>query len=711
LTRLLWTFGWTVSVLAAPLNYQTIFGSQASVTASAVDSAGNVYVTGWTTSPQLPVTPNAFQKSFAQTTCGYNTIPGEHGSPGQSFPVPCAHSFIAKIDSSGTGLVYLTYLGGEGNDAAQAIALDAAGNVYVTGSTTSTTFPVTLFAFRPSPGRGFVAKLNADGSSLAFSTYLDGGEGTAIAVDSSAAVYVTGTADQAEFSTTPGAFQSMRYLGHSDVFVLKLNRFGTNLLYSTLLGGTFDDVPSAIAVDEGGNGYVGGYTASVPAYSHPMASDEFAPFPTTPGAVYQPGDRVDVFVTKTNSSGSALVYSTLLGGSGFDTLKGLAIDPIGNAYFAGYGSSDFPVTPGAFDSGYSGGFAAKLSPDGAKLLYSTRLGGVRLDSAGLVAIDSAGNAFITGLSVNPRFPITPDSLMPCFPETDPTYYRPWPFIAELNSSGSKFAYSSFLKAGAVAIDSSGNVYLPAENAILERANITAAPVAGLRCVTNAASFWSNGITPGELVSLFGSGIGPDNAGTLQRDASGNVATELAGTRVLFNGFPAPLLYVSKGQINAVVPFELAGSTHASVQVLRNGVNSNALDVPIRDAAPAVFTLDAFGQAAVLNEDGSLNSVWNPAKQGSTISIFATGAGLLDPIPANGRVPSAPSAKPVLPVRVVIDVSDAEVLYAGDAPGIVEGVVQINARVPKVFNTGTVNLSLQIGDHAFPIDVQTTVAVR
>ena len=166
-------------------------------------------------------------------------------------------------------------------------------------------------------------------------------------------------------------------------------------------------MPSAIVVDQGGDVYVGGYTASVPADSHLSASDGFAPFPTTRGAVYQPGERVDVFVTKINSSGSALVYSTLMGGSGFDTLKGLAIDAAGNAYFAGYGSPDFPVTPGAFDSGYSGGFAAKLSADGAKLLYSTRFGGVRLDSAGLVTINSAGNTFITLSSPAGSFVIPP----------------------------------------------------------------------------------------------------------------------------------------------------------------------------------------------------------------------------------------------------------------------------------------------------------------
>ena len=133
------------TAVAAPLKYQDIFGSERSTTVSAgaVDAAGNVYLTGWTTSASLPVTPRAFQKTFIQSQCGTDYFPAPDGSPGESVPIPCAHAFIAKIAADGASLVYLTYLGGELTDYASAIAVDTAGNVYVTGSTSSTTFPVT----------------------------------------------------------------------------------------------------------------------------------------------------------------------------------------------------------------------------------------------------------------------------------------------------------------------------------------------------------------------------------------------------------------------------------------------------------------------------------------------------------------------------------------------------------------------------------------
>jgi len=138
------------TAVAAPLKYQDIFGSgtTTNVSAGTADAAGNVYLTGWTTSPSLPVTPDAFQKNFIQSQCGTNYHPGPNGSPGQSFPIPCAHAFIAKIAADGASLVYLTYLGGELTDYVNAIAVDAASNVYVTGTTSSTTFPVSLFAYR-----------------------------------------------------------------------------------------------------------------------------------------------------------------------------------------------------------------------------------------------------------------------------------------------------------------------------------------------------------------------------------------------------------------------------------------------------------------------------------------------------------------------------------------------------------------------------------
>ena len=276
-------------------------------------------------------------------------------------------------------------------------------------------------------------------------------------------------------------------------------------------------------------------------------------------------DRSDVFVTKINATGTALVYSVLMGGSGFEWLVGLFVDGDGSAYFAGYGTPDFPLTPGAFDSGYSGGFAGKQSADGSQLLYSTHLGGVRLNDAELAWVDSLGRAVVIGSSMNPRFPTTPDSLIPCFPERDPSYYPPWPFVTKFNASGTALVYSSFLRRRPVAHDSSGNLYLPSDTAILERVNISTPLPPGPRCVTNAASFWGTAVSPGEIVSLFGPSIGPDTPATLELDDAGRVSSRLSEIRVLFNAMPAPLLYVSKNQINAVVPFGVAGLSQVSIQ--------------------------------------------------------------------------------------------------------------------------------------------------
>jgi len=684
------------------LKYQDIFGSEitTTVSAGAVDAAGNVYLTGWTTSPSLPVTPRAFQTTFIQSQCGTNYYPGPNGGPEVSVPIPCAHAFIAKIAADGASLVYLTYLGGELTDYVNAIAVDAAGNAYLTGTTSSTTFPVTLLAYRSKPGSGFVTKLSADGSALLFSTYFDGVQGEAITFDASGNVYVAGGADGAKFDTTPGAFQSKGYLGHGDAFVFKLNPYGTRLLYSTLVGGTFDDWATSLAVDQQGNAYIAGITASVPAYAHLAGPEGFTPFPTKPGAYYHPGDRSDVFVTKINATGTALVYSVLMGGSAFDWLVGLVVDDAGSAYFAGYGTPDFPLTPGAFDSGYSGGFVGKLSADGSQLLYSTHLGGVRLNDAELAWVDSLGRAVVIGSSINNRFPTTPDSLIPCFPETDPSHYVPWPFVTEFNASGTALVYSSFLRRRPVAHDSSGNLYLPSDTAILDRININTPLPSGPRCVTNAASFWGTAVSPGEIVSLFGPSIGPDTPATIELDDAGRVSSRLSGIRVLFNAMPAPLLYVSKNQINAVVPFGVAGLSQVTIQIERNGASDMPpLHTTVVDAAPGVFSGPS--GAAAINQDGTINSKEHPAERHSVVSIFLTGAGLMTPMPADGTVPKLPYSKIVLPV--LID-GDAEILYAGDAPGLVEGVVQINFRLPELAGDGLTPLQVQIanyGDSGLP----------
>ena len=291
----------------------------------AVDAQGNAYVTGQTGST-FPTTPGAFQPAFG-------------GGP--------VDGYVMKLNADGSALVYSTYLGGSGIDSTGDIAVDAGGNAYVAGSTTSLNFPSTPGAFQAVPGsgssNGFVTKLDPTGSSLVYSTFL--GEGCAgLALDTQGNVYVTGQTGSTTFPTTPGAFQPFFGGGGADIFVTKLNPAGSALVYSTYLGGADRDIGGRIAVNAAGSAYVTGSTFSTN-------------FPTTPDAV-QPAfaGNWDAFVTILNPAGSALVYSTYLGGFNGDSGTGIAVDAAGNAYVAGEtGSSNFPTTPGAFRPFFSGG--------------------------------------------------------------------------------------------------------------------------------------------------------------------------------------------------------------------------------------------------------------------------------------------------------------------------------------------------------------------
>src|SRR5439155_339443 len=254
----------------------------------AVDTDRNAYVVGTTGSTDFPTTAGAFQ-----------TAPG--GCCG-SYDV-----FVAKLNPNGSGLVYSTYLGGSGWDGGAAIAVDSAGNAYVTGYAGSTDFPTTRGAFQTTFGGGadaFVTKLNPSGSGLVYSTYLGGvgpDAGYGIAVDASGQAYVTGDSTSTDFPTTVGAFQTTSG-GYADVFVTKLNQSGSGLVYSTYLGGGSNEGGSGIAVDVAGDVYVTGQTYSTD-------------FPTTMGAFRVTlGGSSNAFVTKLSPSGSGLVYSTYLGG-------------------------------------------------------------------------------------------------------------------------------------------------------------------------------------------------------------------------------------------------------------------------------------------------------------------------------------------------------------------------------------------------------------
>jgi len=397
----------------------------------AVDGAGNAYVTGYTFSTNFPT-----------------TNPVQAGNGGGN------DVFVTKINAAGSARVYSTYLGGTGTDIGNAIAVDGSGNAYVTGYTTSTDFPTA----KPLQGgnRGladaFVTKINAAGSVLMYSTYLGGSgddQGMGIAVDASGNSYVTGWAQSTDFPTTSSPFQAGNG-GGMDAFVTKINAAGSAQVYSTYLGGGGDDQGNGIAVDGAGNAYVTGYTFSTN-------------FPIT-NSVIQAGNggNSDAFATKINSAGSALVYSTYLGGSGFDSGNGIAVDSSGSAYLTGYtGSANFPTT-NPLQAGSGGGnfdvFVAKINAAGSARLYSTYLGGNGDDSGNGVAVDQAGNAYVSGFTNSTNFPTT----NPLQAGNGGDYDM---FLTKINASGSASVYSTYLGGSladvgrGIAVDGSGNAYV------------------------------------------------------------------------------------------------------------------------------------------------------------------------------------------------------------------------------------------------------------
>jgi len=357
-------------------------------------------------------------------------------------------------------LIYSTYLGGTGSAFGQGIAVDSAGNAYITGFTGSG-FP-TMNPLQATYGGAafdaFVTKMNAEGSALIYSTYLGGSDidqAYGIAVDSSGNAYVTGETFSSDFPTTSGAFQTVCNGGSGcydsdDAFVTKINPSGSALVYSTFLGGSNPDAATAIAVDAAGNAYVTGTTLS-------------SNFPTKNSL--QPYNGQDAFVTKINPTGTALVYSTYLGGSFGNSGNGIAVDGAGNAYVTGQTlSTDFPTTSGAFQTvcnrgsncaNAGDGFVSEIDAKGSAFVYSTFLGGSGQDYGTAIAVDSAGDAYVTGATASADFP-TKNPLQ----STSGGGYDA--FVTELNSAGTALIHSTYLGGSGddggygIALDSAGN---------------------------------------------------------------------------------------------------------------------------------------------------------------------------------------------------------------------------------------------------------------
>ncbi len=647
-------------------------------TGIAVDGAGNAYLAGGTESENFPVTIGALKTTFTSQ------------NPGAS------HCFVTKLNAGGNALVYSTYLGGRGTEQCYGIAVDGGGNAYVTGRTSSTNFPVTEGALQANY-RGGVTQLKVGGSDL-------------------------------------------NYLA-SDAFVTKLNPTGTGIVYSTFYGGSSNDLGSAIAVDGAGNAFVTGVTNS-------------PNFPVTDGAVQKvfggaqgQNDFLigDAFVLKLNAAGTNAVYSTYLGGKQNEVALGLAVDGQGNAYVTGSTNSrDFPATSGAFQTEFKGAggeqqniagdvFVTKLNAAGTGLVYSTYVGGSRDERATAIALDATGNAWITGNTLSNDFPTTADGLQRVYlgqPATD-VFQMGDAFVTQLDAAGRTLRSSSYLAGRgadggtgiAVLLDDSVFVSgltsssdLPVTTGAYQRSYFgttgtgnpfgdifvtrlgggSAPTVGGL---ASAASYVGGTVAPGEIVVLAGTWIGPTALATAALTEDGKLSNSLLGTRVLFDDVPAALIYVSAGQTSAIVPYAVAGRPSTRVVVEYQGNRSVAVTMPVVASKPALFSANSTGrgQGAILNQDGSPNTVTNRAVKGSVIVLFGTGEGVTAPAGVDGQLALAVFPKPVLPVTVTLGGQRIETIaYVGAAPGLVAGLFQLNVTIPGSAPSGEVPIAVTVG---------------
>ena len=648
----------------------------------AVDAAGNAYVTGETAG-----------------TAGFPTAAG----PDLTFN-GATDAFVAKVNPAGTALVYAGYLGGDELDAGESIAVDASGNAYITGKTTSdaTSFPTVTgpdLSFN-GDSDAFVAKLNAAGTALLYAGYIggdavDGGNG--IAVDADGNAYVTGETVSDEFSFPVLVGPDVTANGGLDGFVAKVNAAGTVLVFAGYVGGEATDSGHDIAVESEGEIFLTGETAS---------GEATFPLTVGPDLTYN-GGPTDAFVAKVRADGTVFDYAGYIGGELADAGNGIAVDADGQAHVVGNTRSTeatFPVSrgPDLTHNGVQDVFAAKVDAAGTALIYAGYIGGDSIDSGNAVALDEHGNAHVTGgtLSTEATFPVTGGDDRAVFSGVRDAY------VAQINPAGSTLTYAGYLGGDAddrgqgIAIGPGGAVYIAGQtssaeatfpvtvgpdltfngdrDAFIVKIEITG-PSITLEGIVNAATFVGGPIAPGEIISIFGVDIGPDPGVNTTFDGEGNVPAEFAGVQVLINGIPAPLYFVGKNQINCQVPYEVDGAASVTVQVIFEGTASNIVTIDVAATAPGLFTLEnGIGQViAVLFPGGTLNSTENLVGPGDIVTLYGTGEGQTMP-PGQTGVPVDANALPVpiAAARVLIGGVEQTILYIGGAPKF-SGLLQIN----------------------------------
>ena len=715
----------------------------------AVNAQGAIGFGGVTTSPDFPL-KNAIQTQF------------RGGAPFGS------DAMVGVLDPSGASLVYSTYWGGSFEDRLQRVAIDSAGSVYAVGYTYSRDLITTGLqrSTRNTNFTGFLTKFSPSGNAVVYSTYFGGNTAEivlTVLVDANGAAYLGGVTASDDLPVSPNAFQRTFRGGiefQGDGFLAKVNPTGTALEFCSYFGGGGAESIRAIALDREGNIYSVGDTTSG---NLPVTPGALQP---------ERGGNTDGFLIKVSPTADALLTATYLGGPGFDTLDDVHVGPDGSVFAAGRADSANLTARNPVQRNFGGGrdgYYVQLNSAGTVIRNSSYLGGPGIEEIIACPVDSTGAVHLVGGTSSPEYPVSaspaqarygggqfdvfvtkvsdPEAVGPLLigparfafsaaPASAPlrqaltirpTLGQPNWTITVATSSGGNWLSATPLTGranGDITITATpgslaAGVYtgsLTVTNAALAASTVVPVtltlseplPSISTNGVVNAATFRAGPVSPGQIITLFGVNFGPAALVRGVLGADGRFTTELAGVRVLFDGTAAPLSYVSATQTSAVVPYAVAERTTTQLTVEYRGTRSAPVSVPVAAAQPGLFTANSSGQGpgAILNQSGTVNSSGNPARPGEIVVLYGTGEGLTDPAAPDGALAGA--SRIVAPVTVTVGGETAEVLYAGSAPGLVAGVMQINVRLPVGLGAGPQPVVVTVGSASSPAGV--TVAV-
>jgi hypothetical protein len=664
-----------IPLVIDPLIYSTFIGGSSLhlVGNMALDASGNTYIAGTTTSSGYPTTTGAYQTTFNKATSSSATV------------------FVTKLNPAGSALVFSTFIGGTAStEIGAGIALDTARNIYVTGRTTQAgtgnDFPVTTGAYqstRPGGPDAFVLKLNAAGNALVYSTFLGGpgvDYGADIAVDIQGNAYVTGQTDSI-FPTTSGAFAQTKN-AMADNFVSKLNAGGTGLVFSTYIGGNHIEAPLGIAIDTARNVYIVGQTGS-------------STYPTTTGAY----DRTrsadyDAYVTKLNSAGSALVYSSFLGGSTEQVTTRVVANPDGSAVVLGITSStDFPTTSGAYSTSYNGGdqdnFLTKFNAAGSSLVYSTFIGSNWNESAYRLALDRKGNVYVAGTTSSTTFPTSTDAYDDSSNGGEDLY------VLKMNNNATALLYSTYIGgsdddiAAGIRIDTAGNAFVsgytystdfPTTNGAFSTTNSYSAVFAlklPVPTVTLTAPLggetWCSGIT--RQITWTSSAV--DSVSVQLSSDGGSTWTTLVAR-----------LAASSGSWGWVIPAALPAGNNYRIRIY------DPANPPVSDTSRTSFTI---AQPPSITAPPS--SVTLCAGGSATFSITATGTGITYQWRKNSsNIPGATGTSYSIPSAQSSDAGTYDVVVSGTCtPAVTSAAATLTVNTAPRITTEPASISTCQGE--------------